>query len=935
MALDSGLVTDNTASYSRCNGEMMAWLCDNPDQSVSIARQTRNVSTATLVENNYVISAWPMVIDHKMVRMFENFVTQLPIVFKAALRVYFERDAQSFATYFGEPARLYELFCQVEMDRNEMIARHDVLFCDRKLKILEVNAGCNLGGWEMDLLSLKVMNAVKAVPVLKGKQIEHRPVIKSLFSAISELAGALKKSHKTGNVLVHVAALPPQELIQFTHYIQSQYQAAPSYQGGEVLLCPNVHKVVFDDNHALSYQGKDIDAVVMLEVGIPDDVMDKFIDGYVAKQFVCVDTPMHVFFGHKSLLALMHEEKVKAGLPPQQTQWIDEHIPWSVRFDKQSVVWQGETVSLRDLITDNKDLFVLKKAVSMQGKDVVLGNNITQAQWLQSIQKVSDSGEASLWIVQQFYQPDSVWAADIDGNPGQFTPIWGSFGFGNRYGGSFTRAIPVEKANGIINCALGASVMVAMEDVTPDERLQNNQQHSPLFKDLAVQLHTNQALQAHRLELRSADVPQFMQYYDYQIAAWPFIISPRQVADFNGFIKPIAQVLYHAIELYFAENSEAFADYLNEPAIIHQMLRQSKVDSRDLLMRHDLAFSDGQFKLLEINVGSVVGGWQHDWINDKITQAFKLSDKTAGWNLTYRNVSEATFAAVCQSINRTKPGATGNVLLYGAEGDFEGNESFRQCNRQVFDQVSSFDQGGLFLFSDFDKIEFAPDGNVKYQGKIMDAVLLTVVEGVEIPKAVFMRLVSSYLAGKIVFPDNPFHTLLGNKLLLALVHEPALQTQLSAQALTLINNHIPWAAKSNASDVVWQGKTVNLQTLLKQNQSQFVIKKAHSAQGRDVCIGRFVSEQQWLTCIDETSSDNDWLVQTFCEPDQVIASSVISEPEPFTPVWGIFDLNNSYSGAFVRATVSEQGNGIINSANGALEFTVVEVRENKKRKLVL
>jgi hypothetical protein len=96
-----------------------------------------------------------------------------------------------------------------------------------------------------------------------------------------------------------------------------------------------------------------------------------------------------------------------------------------------------------------------------------------------------------------------------------------------------------------------------------------------------------------------------------------------------------------------------------------------------------------------------------------------------------------------------------------------------------------------------------------------------------------------------------------------------------------------------------------------------------------------MSTTDWEECINKVLDSAEWLVQEYCEPDNVLASSNNSRIGIYKPVFGVFDLNNTYSGSFVRATEVGQGNGVINSANGALEFTVFEECNKNKLKIVI
>jgi hypothetical protein len=279
--------------------------------------------------------------------------------------------------------------------------------------------------------------------------------------------------------------------------------------------------------------------------------------------------------------------------------------------------------------------------------------------------------------------------------------------------------------------------------------------------------------------------------------------------------------------------------------------------------------------------------------------------------------------------------------LYSQSANLTEQQSYQHNYDNSFRKAGMFSRGGVFFFRDFDELSFAPGGEVTFGGKVMDAVLLTVPEDGVIGKPAMMKLTASFLAGHIVFPDNPIYAILNNKSLLAMLHEPSLLQQLPSTEQAFIHRYVPWTAKVNQQQVSYQyegqneAQSVHLPTLLADNKDLFVLKKSLSAAGRDVYIGAFMDQPQWLECIDKVKDDNGWLVQRFCKADKVVATSGNSTLGVYDMVWGVFDLDNSYSGAFIRAKASDQSSGIINLANGAIGMTVYEEPQSKKRKLIL
>lgn len=936
-------ISDNTNFLSPCNGDLHRYMASHSVVTDSIIKKIKAQPKVEGFEAHYGVEPWPLVLSHHRVADFKELVKELPKIVIQVLKNYFGQDVQGFCEYFDSTADVYDMLMASNIHAEEMVCRHDVLYSNHQLKLLEMNMGSNIGGWELDWLHADTLQAITSVSPLTDKEIVYRPVINALANALAKAVTSLNKADKTGNLLFRTTELPAEGMAVMAQYIQSHYEASEHYQGGQVYFFSEMEEVQFRKNGRVYFQGQDIDAVLLLDRDMPESLYKKLDMAYIAQNIVFPDSAVHSLIGSKTLMALLHEDKAKALLSEQQVAWVEQHVPWTVRVNQQTVRWQNTEQSLRSLLLENPAQFVLKKAHSLQGKDVFIGKFTEPSEWCELVERLS---EQSGWIVQEFCPSDTIYCANEQSKIQAMIPVLAAFGFGESYGGAVARGVPVHLDQGVVNLGRGAEILVLLEDQTPVVEhttaedvalyLENNELHSKLFKEMMEVLSVDEVMQQYQLSTDVEGVPKFMRNYEYAISAWPFLISQQQVQEFGDFITPLVELMYQAIDVYFGNDNDKFSRYLDESAMVFELLKKAAVDPRELLIRHDVIFSEQAFKLLEINVGSTVGGWQHDWVNGVFDTSLRSSQTTANWDLAYRDVTEKTFASISDSIRRVKPQSQGHILLYSrGEQDMAEFASFKQSYRALYQRVSAFEHGTVHFFSDFNELQFTSDGQVKHGGTVMDAVLLTIGEDVEVPRTTMMRLVSSYLGGNIVFPDNPIHAVLGNKTMLALMHEPQLHRALDDKSVAFIQRYIPWTVKVNQQQIIWQAKQYELETLLLENKDLFVLKKARSLQGRDVFIGRYMSNEQWRECFNKVRDDNGWLVQQFCKPDPVVASSENSEVGIYEPVWGIFHLDNEYGGAFVRAKNIAQGNGIINSATGAIEFSVFEEIHNKKQKLVL
>lgn len=442
--------------------------------------------------------------------------------------------------------------------------------------------------------------------------------------------------------------------------------------------------------------------------------------------------------------------------------------------------------------------------------------------------------------------------------------------------------------------------------------------------ELIALLNQDAGMRGRRLDLLADDVEPSMQDYSFSVSAWPVIISQAHIRQFNGLVARLPKLIAKAVRCMFPEDAAGFSAYLHESMLLHGILLGADIDFRQMMNRHDMIYVNGDLKLVEVNAGSTIGGWQPGLLENKMRQIWQEYPATAQWNLHHRNVLDAMFGVVSASMLRLKKHrAVGNILMPMPE-----QPEWRQVLQGVFAKSvpAALKGGKVHFFSDVSEITFSPAGAVYFAGHRMDAALLP-----SMPADTMMRLTTAHLAGHIVLPDSLLYTFFGNKMLMALLHEPALQQHLSEEERAFIRRHVPFTMTMKARTLAWGGTSWELGELLSTHKDGFVIKKSHSLSGRDVFVGKYLDQTRWNAIVAEHVDMDDWLAQEYCGADVVHVPDMQGNVCEHTVVWGIFDTGGTYGGAFVRAMAHGQGLGVVNSKNGAVEFAVFEevARKNK------
>ncbi|MCF6437889.1 hypothetical protein L1077_00380 [Pseudoalteromonas luteoviolacea] len=459
---------------------------------------------------------------------------------------------------------------------------------------------------------------------------------------------------------------------------------------------------------------------------------------------------------------------------------------------------------------------------------------------------------------------------------------------------------------------------------------------SNIYKELiASQLETT-SIKWPQLDLQVPEVDFFLQSYSYPMAACPLVISGQNVHEFTQLAKGLVPIMCQSIKSFFGHDEALFAQYLEEPEWLLSMLHRNAIPEFERLCRYDVVVNQHEVKVIEVNSGCSLGGWQHDSFASLYESSFQDVAPHVSGQVVRKPVFEQQMLAMQKAISRkTLSSGKGDILFY-IMGDLDSQETrsamdfIKTCHKKANPQTA----GRVLFFNDFSRLRV--DQNTKqvfYDNHRIDALHLALPEGVTVPSHLMMQLCTCAMEGKLVLPDNPVLSLLGNKMLFAVLYEPKAWEALGKEFQAFITQYIPWTARLASPTVIRHTEVQPLEQILLAEKDNLVIKKAKSFMGRDVFIGRQMSQSDWQLQIDRVKNHEGWLVQEYCEPSVTSATDQYGTVKPFQMIWGVFDFGNAYGGAFVRGKeVSANTDGVINSACGAVEFIVFD--EKPKRKLI-
>lgn len=420
----------------------------------------------------------------------------------------------------------------------------------------------------------------------------------------------------------------------------------------------------------------------------------------------------------------------------------------------------------------------------------------------------------------------------------------------------------------------------------------------------------------------------FLHDYDWPLSSWPLIISKQRVNDIESTFGPLKQLIHKAVPLFFNGDVQRFSEYFSEPDYLYRQLVEidpntfNTTHKDNFIIRYDGLISENIFKFVEINSGSSLGGWKHDFFSARYQTKIKYCNVTKHWPIQYRYIIDSFFSGIYQAACRTLDRKVINLCM-NAEDDREGVVK----HLSMVPSIRNNPNFNVMFYDNPNDFKFMDDHSVIYKGKKIDAVILVDHSVRTRYPSFFYKLTASSNANNIYFPDNPLYTFIGNKQMFALLHDQELHSKLTDAEVEFINKHIPWSMKLSGESVsYYEGKAVTDMTqFLMTHQDNMVLKKGKSLQGNDVVVGRFITPEQWQASIENAISSGEWLVQEYYAPDPVEGIGENNHSDLYDIIWGVYDFNSRYCGNSPKACPSNRGDGVITGGkHNDIQFCVFE-----------
>jgi hypothetical protein len=411
---------------------------------------------------------WPLFVSARRLRGMAEAAVAVSGLVRSIPEKIFRNDAARMAAFYGWSEGVLRAGLRPPNAIAEGLSRGDFIDSESGFKCAEFNFGGNLGGTDNGVVARMVLStpAIRRFIAGLGTPVRYRDSFRLLARYVvrQALASRLSRGEVNAAILVLSYEVPQDAPLGMVYKDQYESVLAGTSRPlrGRLFLCGKEGLTVEDG--ALHYRGTRLHIVVEGDTSMSDPLV---VECFKAGTLHLYNGPTAGVLSDKRNLALLSAHADSEAFTAAERAAIERHIPWSRLLVPGETVRDGERRDIAELALAGREGLVLKKAISLGGKDVHLGRETAPAEWERVVRQ--GLGEGS-WLLQEHVESRHYLFQHGDGCR-VHRAVWGPYVFGSEYGGMHLRVQP-EEYGGVVNGSRGAyrATVFEVEDDPADDR---------------------------------------------------------------------------------------------------------------------------------------------------------------------------------------------------------------------------------------------------------------------------------------------------------------------------------------------------------------------------------------------------------------------------------------------------------------------------------
>ncbi|HSF42696.1 MAG TPA: hypothetical protein VLT87_23025 [Thermoanaerobaculia bacterium] len=432
------------------------------DYVTSDPERTRRLDHLASGEYFAPLQSWPTFVDERKLAEIHRATVDLTRVIRTVPERIFGNDPAKIAAYYGiRNEAMIAILLEPPSGLEAVLVRNDYLDTPDGFKCLEVNAGL-IGGWQLRFFEQRV----RAHPMIarflaeEGVDPYHRDPLTEMLRYIIE--HNLGKPTAAGGVLnVAIAMMmnqriPANEATRLTGIYRNLLDKTGTGLTGEVVLC-SCADLSGRQNQLWHLNRLPIHALVQMSPDPPPEAVFRL---FKSSRLSLYNGPINLLMNDKRVLALLSEQADSSLFTAEERDILEKHLPWTRAVGTGVTTYREEKGALPDLMIAHREELVLKPSFGFQGRGVTFGHRTAPDEWARLVHEAVAKGG---WLAQEQVASRPYMYQYGEQGYGAHDVVWGTFCFGDLYGGGFLRMIPRGVGDGVINSARGATEGVLFE----------------------------------------------------------------------------------------------------------------------------------------------------------------------------------------------------------------------------------------------------------------------------------------------------------------------------------------------------------------------------------------------------------------------------------------------------------------------------------------
>jgi hypothetical protein len=403
----------------------------------------------------------------------------------------------------------------------------------------------------------------------------------------------------------------------------------------------------------------------------------------------------------------------------------------------------------------------------------------------------------------------------------------------------------------------------------------------------------------------SARFPQaFGASCDQRLLPRPFFVSEAEILTFTDDLIALFDVLVSLPQRLFDGDVTRYADALGIDA--RRAAVMTRLNGRPTLYgRADLYHDGTSFKLLELNLGSELGGTDRAEISRTLLEVDAFRAFAEEHRLGYVHTGRQVARALRKAAEPLTGGADPVVAFVESDGGLPDYLhlvlSFQEMMRGLGIEV---------LLGEVSQVS-SKGGRLFLHGRPIDVVLRYFTANEVVADADGERVVEpifrAHEEGGVVLWTTMQSALHANKGSLALLSDSRWRDAFSEEEAALVDRVVPWTRTLTDGPVDVGGETVDLVEYCRDQREELIIKPRAGFGGKGIVVGWQATEPEWkdalVGCLDEG-----YVVQHRVRPrTEPVVDPATGVVEDWVAAWDAFLTPDGYAGSHIRALPSGEG----------------------------